>query len=441
MKKWFKFFSLSFFSHKASKEGVKRGYANVFLSFILALAFLWVGFTFGDMLPFGTHYKNSPDFKAVVRSVFANADVDKRIEVEIAEGGLKVKKPDGEYAEALLVNTFENDADKQNYSVNGYNIVVDSRPADTLAEVEAYCVSNDGKNTVISYQDYLSLSDVARLNFDFKLRYTGKALELDDKSVEGYRAYVEGLSEENKAKTESLATELSENKITKHEYNRAIYEIYFTSYYPEITAYESTSKLPLLRNYYYHQYISQGICKYLFVFDDYMAGSFETNSGIEISFYGFYSGLEKGKLITEGVTQAEANALADSFIKDSFKANWFINAYAYVINIFTLVPFLALMILVAALLTYSILKLRGIESINSLGAMFKIVGSFVWFSGLISAVFAVIIAFFVGRGVISTLPLVLFFVALVIRSTVFAIKESKLYLKQLEKQEAEQTEV
>ena len=146
-------------------------------------------------------------------------------------------------------------------------------------------------------------------------------------------------------------------------------------------------------------------------------------------------------MITEGVTQAEANALADSFIKDSFKANWFINAYAYVINIFTLVPFLALMILVAALLTYSILKLRGIESINSLGAMFKIVGSFVWFSGLISAVFAVIIAFFVGRGVISTLPLVLFFVALVIRSTVFAIKESKLYLKQLEKQEAEQTEV
>ena len=43
-------------------------------------------------------------------------------------------------------------------------------PADTFAEIEAYCVSNDGKNTVISYEDYLTLSEVARLNFDFKIR-------------------------------------------------------------------------------------------------------------------------------------------------------------------------------------------------------------------------------------------------------------------------------
>ena len=151
MKKWFQFFGLSFFSHKLAKEGKKRGYTNVFLGFILALLFLWAGFVGGDMLPFGTHYDHSPDFKATVRGVFANTDLTKRIDGEIENGVLKVRKPGGEFTQSLLVNTLESDADKESYGRNGYDLVIDTRPADTLAEVEAYCVSNDGKNTVISY--------------------------------------------------------------------------------------------------------------------------------------------------------------------------------------------------------------------------------------------------------------------------------------------------
>jgi len=91
-------------------------------------------------------------------------------------------------------------------------------------------------------------------------------------------------------------------------------------------------------------------------------------------------------------------------------------------------------------ITYSILKLRGVESITSLGAMFKIIGSFGWCSGAISAVFTVIIAFFVQHSIMTALPLVLFFAALVIRSIIFAIYESKLYLEQLQQQEVERTE-
>lgn len=430
MKKWFRFFWLSFFSDKISKEGAKRGYTNFFVGLILALVFLWAGFIGGDMLPFSAHYNNSPDFEATVHAVFANPDINKRIDVEIQENLLKVKKHGGEYTEDLLVNTFENDTDKQNYSANGYNVVIDSRPADTLAEVEAYCVSNDGKNTVISYQDYLTLSDIAKLNFDFKLKYTGNALELDDESVVGYREYVDSLSDDNKLATESLAKDLAESKITKSEYNKAIYELYFTNYYPAITAYESTSKVPLLRNYYYHQYISNGIKNYLFIFDDYMAISFESDSGIDRSFYGFYNSVENGVLIAENTTQAEANAKVDSFIKNSFKSIWFLNVYAYAINVFSLIPFIALMPMVVTLLAYSILKLRGVESITTLGAMFKIIGSYVWFSGVVSAVLTVIIAFFVPRNIITALPLVLFFITLAIRSIIFAVNETKLYIEQ-----------
>ncbi len=441
MKKWLKFFFISFFDHKEAKGGAKRGYANAFLSFLLALMFLWTAFIGGDMLPFGAHYNSSSDFKATAYAVFANADPAKRIDVMVEKGSLKLKKRGGEYSEALLVNTFENDADKENYSVNGYNIVIDSRPANTLAEIEAYCVSNDGKNTVISYQDYLSLSEVARLNFDFKIKYTGKALELTDKAVEDYRAYIDGLSEENRSKAQGLADDLAESKITKAEYNRAVYELYFVNYYPEITAYESTSRVPLLRNYYQHQYVSSGVKNYLFVFDDYMTGSFETKMGTKVLFNGFYSKLEEGALISEDATQEQASALVDGFIKTSFKSVFVLNAYVYTVNAISLAPFIALMLLVATILVYSILKLWGVDSITSLGAMLKIVGSFVWPSGIISAILTVITMFFVNRSLITALPLVLFFVALVVRSIIFAIMERKLYIKQSERQVVEQMEV
>ena len=441
MKKWFRFFSLSFFSHSISKESVKRGYTNVFLGFILALTLLFTSFIGAEMLPFGTQYKKSPDFMATAHAVLANSDADKRILAEISDGDLKVKDKDGKYLEGLLVNTFESESDRNTYSVGGYNVIVDLRPADTLAEFEAYCVSNDGKNTEISYEDYLSLSDVARLNFDFKLRYTGRELVLSDELINEYRAFVDSFNDESKTQAESIANDLSENKITKAEYNRGIYQLYFTNYYPKIEEYESSSKVPLLRNYYYHQYLNKGEEKYLFIFDDCIAGSFETKGGVKVSFYGFFADMERGVLIENGLSQSEADAKVDSFINGSFRANWFLNVYAHLVNIITLAPFIALMLLVATLLGYSVLKLCGVESISSLGAMIKIVGSFTWFSGAVSAVLSVILSFFVNRSLITALPTVMFFAVLIIRSIVFVIMENKLCVKRPEQDKDVQTEV
>ena len=440
MKKWFKFFNLSFFSHKTAKEGSKRSYANFFLALILALAFIWAGFVGAETLTFGLHYNNASDFRATVHSVFANADIEKRISAEIRDGILMANGYGEEYSESLLVNTFENDLDSQNYSSHGYNVIIDTRTADTLAEVEAYCVSNDGKETIISYEEYLTLSTVARLNFDFKLKYTGKALELDDEKIELCRAYIDTLSDEDKEKAQKLSNDLAANTITMDEYGRELYELYFINYYPEISAYESSSKVPLLRNYYYHQYISQGVSNYLFIFDDYMAGSFETDNGIEVSFYGFYSDLQNGAVVLDAVNLDDARDAADGFIKRSFDSVAILSVYAYAVNVFSLIPFIALMPMVVTLLAYSLLKLKCIDSITSLGSMFKIIGSFMWMSALISAVLTVILAFFVSRNVITALPLVLFFIALAVRSVIFAVIETKLYMKQIEQQN-ELTEV
>lgn len=433
MKKWIKYFCLSFFSHDRAKEGVRRGYTNAFLGFIIALVFLWCGFFLGDLLPFGVQYNGSPDFRDTLYSVLANADADKRIDAEIEKGKLKLGFG-GEYTEGVLINTFESDADRAVYSQKGYNVVVDSRPADTLAEVYAYCVSNDGKETEISYGEYLTLSEVARLNFDFKLKYTGNALILTDELVAGYIAYLNGLDDESRAETQRLSGELSEGKLEREEYNREIYGLYFSKYYPAITEYERSSAVPLLRNYYYHNYLSKGNSNYLFIFDDYITGSFTAKGGLTRTFYGFYGGLADGRVISDAASQSDAEESADRFIRSAFSENRHVNGYVYFINVITLVPFIALMLMVAALLPYSILRLCGVESIYSLGAMIKIVGSFLWFSGLISALLTVVGMFFINQNMINALPPVLFFIALAARSVIFAINESRLY-----KQRTEQT--
>ena len=439
MKKWIRFFCLSFFSDKISSEGARRGYTNVFVGLILSFILLWLGFLGGDMLPFSAHYNNSPGFKETARSVLANQDGDKRIALEIEEGVLKAKNREGEYLLGALVNTFENESDKQNYSVNGYNLVIDLRPADTIAEVLVYCISDDGKDLIITYEEYLSLSEVKRLNFDFKLDYTGKALELTDELIENCILTLHSLSDENKTETEKLRGELLENKITKNEYDRAIYELYFEKYYPEITEYESASKVPLLRNYYYNKYIKEGKGKYLFIFDDYLAGSFETNGGIISTFYGFYNDMENGAIVKGGATQDEAYRAVDKFIGASFNEMLPINAYAYAMNVFALIPFIALMPLAVSILAYSILKLRGIESMTSLGGTFKIIGSYVWFSAAASSALTVIFSFFVQRNMITAMLLVLFFITLAIRSIIFALNEARAYLKRTE-QQIQQTE-
>lgn len=179
---------------------------------------------------------------------------------------------------------------------------------------------------------------------------------------------------------------------------------------------------------------------YLFIFDDYLTASFETKGGIRVSFYGFYNEMENGSLIDESDSQVEKNEAVDRFIKKSISSILPLTMYAYAVNIFTLIPFIALMPLVVTLLAYSVLKLRGVDSISSFGAMFKILGSYVWFSSLVSAILTVILGFFVPRDAVTALPLVLFLITLAVRSVIFAIREANSYIKQLKQEETVLTE-
>ena len=96
--------------------------------------------------------------------------------------------------------------------------------------------------------------------------------------------------------------------------------------------------------------------------------------------------------------------------------------------------------LVVTLLAYSILKLSGVDSIKSFGAMFRILGSFTWFSGFASAFLTLILSFFLRPNIVTTLPLVLFFIVLVVRSVIFVIDEIRINTKQSEHEETVLTE-
>ena len=170
------------------------------------------------------------------------------------------------------------------------------------------------------------------------------------------------------------------------------------------------------------------------LFNDYIAGSFETKSGIDISFYGFFSDFADGTLNGDITDQEMAEKAADKFIKASYKAVAPLSLYANAMNVFSLIPYISLMPMVVALLAYSILKLLGIDSQRSLGEMFKIVGSYVWFSAAVASILTLLASFFVQPNLLAVLPLLFLFVTLAIRSVIYAVNEANLYKQQLEQQ-------
>lgn len=398
MKEWLKFFGLSFFSDKISKQAVKRGYTNLLLGAVFTLVFLFCGLIAADLLPFPSHYKNASDFSGFVRNA-------------VADGQLGIKVSGGELTAERVADTFLKDADAARYAVNGYGLVVDTRPADAFDDFEAYYISNDGKEQTITLAEYESLSDVAKRNFEFKIRYTAKELVLTDALCAEHEAYLTGINSESFLKLRDKKGELSAD-----EYRKQVYNLYVKAYYPDLSAYESTGGAPLLRNYYFHNYVNGGVKKYLFIFDDSLVGSFETDGGMAVSFYGFYKHFPDGKTF---LTEDEA----DGFILQSFSATASFSSYIYLMNMLRLLPFIALMPLLLAVIAYCTLRILKSPLGRSLGGSMKIIGSYLFVGSLISAVVTFICGYFVPRDKLIIAALIIFFLILLIRTAVLLIIE------------------
>lgn len=388
---WLKYVWVGFFDHAAVKEGKRFGLGTTLVSFLLGLAFLFFGLVWGDILPFGVHYDGAENYRSGLCEILTE---NQDLLLAIKDGRLT--------AEGSL-NTFLSHSGKRNC-----NVVVDTRSEDAFDEFEAYCVNEAGKE--ISYEEYLALPDKQRADFEFAIRYTDRELVLTDEKVEGFRTFLEGIEEYEELKSNSQG-------YTKEQLDGEIYRLYVKNYYPDISKYETSSDVPLLRNYYYHEWIGKGAENYLMLFGDMCVGSFKTDGGINVFYYGFYSGLSNGRVLDGSA------ASVDSFIKTVFNGGNDLTYYVYFMNLFQVLPYLFFIPFVLGLVAYCTMKLNVKDRAYKYIDYVKIVADFIPISALIAGGFTLICGFVAGRESLFLCALTAYVIVLAIRTSVFLIME------------------
>lgn len=374
---WIKFFGSSFFSHKNASAAPTFGFTCAFVSVVLSFLFILWGYYGASVAPFSTHYDNASGYRAFVSAAFDGTELT----VENGLGNCEKK-----------INTFESDADKAVYGLNGYDLIIDTRPSDTLVPFECVAVKGDEK---LSYEEYLELSSEKRSDYKLKAECnSSEALEITELDAQKYEAYLVGVSDEtaenyNKDVAESYA-ELTRRKdeLTSDEYRKELYFLYVNGYYPKVKSVYEGAKAPVLRDYYYTNYINGNTAYYLLVFDNMIAGSFETDKKVPVVFGGYFDKCADG-----AVTDIH------SFIKQAYYDTASYTFVSYFVSAMMMLPTLVFIPLVLALIMWAVGKIvkRGME--QRFGGCYKIVASFVWVSALVSSLTVFIGGYFTAARV------------------------------------------
>ncbi len=365
---WIKFFGTSFFSHKNASKAPIFGFTCAFVSIALSFVFIMFGYYGASVAPFSTHYDNASGYRTFVSTAFDGTELT--IEKGIGKCGKQV-------------NTYTNDADKAAYRINGYDLIIDTRPSDTLVAFE--CVATKG-NEKLSYEEYLELNSAKRSDYKLTVECSSsEALEITEEDAEKYEAYFVGVSDEaaenyDKDIAESYAELSRKENIAPDEYRKELYFLYVDSYYPNVKSVFEGAKAPVLRDYYYANYINKNTAYYLFVFDNMIAGSFETDNGVPEVFGGYFDNCADG-----AVTDIH------SFIKQTYYDTASFTFVSYFVSAMMQLPMIVFIPLILAFIMWIAGKLvkRGTE--QRFGGCYKIVASFVWVSALISS-----LAVFIG---------------------------------------------
>ncbi len=414
MKDWLKFFGLGFFSDKIAKQAKKRGIMHIAFGFVFALLFIFCGILAANTVPFKSHYNGAPNYKSFIQAALGKGDLT------LANGLICADK---------IVNTFENSEDSQKYSLNGFNFVIDTRPYSAYDDFEAYCVATDGSGREITYSDYLILGEEKQKDYAFRIRYTPNELVLTEDSVKVYEDYLSASEDENiKKQYQDIIAD--KQNLKAEDYFKSVYVLYLKAYYPDISAYERDG-IPRLRNYYAQKYLSDSAVKnYLFVFDDLIVGDFQTYGELPVQFYGYCNSLADAAITADN---------ADEFILDAFYAKTSTVASVYLINMFRLLPFIAIIPVLCALLLKVALTLLKDEKYKQFGTCFKIVCCYLTFGSLISLLIIFICGFFVTGSILNYMPLIALGVTLLFRTALFVLSEY-LSLKRDESEKSEKIE-
>lgn len=262
-----------------------------------------------------------------------------------SEDGAVLTVENGCVKSAMRINTFTDEADAEKYSSGGYGLIVDTRPANTPIEFSRTVTSENGVE--ISYEEYLALSEGDKKKYTVETVYTDK----------------------------------------------------------ELTDGAQTENAPVLRDYYYNEFVLKVSKDYLYVLGDIIYGSFKTDAGVRISFGGLCSNAKEGAVRDAG-----------EFIKDVYYGSLNYAFTSYFLNAMMLLPLAVLIALFVAVVAMSAGKALKCKALNSFGGSVKTVGAFVWVSGLITGLTAFALGFAVGSAKAYSLMLPVFAAVLLIRT-------------------------
>ena len=213
---WIKYTFGSFFSNKLLKEGQTRKFWNTLFALFLTLVILTAFFVTGVNSSFKTQYNNSTTFKEFAYNIFYNENEENRVNIKTYETknannknvikGKAIRYID--VNDEVLINTFENDADKAIYSKNNYNLIVDTREADdTYFSFTVLYKLKDDENVTINYDEYLKLSASDQEKYTYlKTDIKNEKITLTNEQIEIYKDwllenYVKGLKDDSQEKT------------------------------------------------------------------------------------------------------------------------------------------------------------------------------------------------------------------------------------------------
>ena len=398
MLEWLKFFGLSFFSDKIAKEARVRGVLNCVLGFVLALVFIYCGVLAANTVPFYTHYGNSAKFKSVVSTVLdkTQPSVDK-----------KIIRTD------TRIDTFVSQADADEFGKNGYNVVVDTRPSTAYDDFIAYCANKDGNE--ISYEDYLALTKDEQKGYEFKIKYTPNELTLTDEHITKFEEYLGGCDSEDVQKDYKAIAD-KKGTLSPSDYNGKLYTLYVKTYYPDISKIEAAGDVPMLRSYYYKNYLNKNdIRKSLFIFSDVALGFFDTDGGLSVNFYGYYNDLPSGKLDSKS---------ADLFVKSVFSSSLSVSANVYLMNTVKFIPIIAFVPVILALIVKLVMMKLKDNKYKKYTVCLKMQFSYFTFAALFTAIILFVCSFFVSNATVNILPLIIFALIMTARTAVYVVTQT-----------------
>jgi len=396
---WLKFFFGGFFVNKYALDGAHRSVWNAVVAFALGWFFIYFGLYTGYCASFNAHYNNCQPLTSIVEKLF-----DDNLTVKV-NGGKAVSGKNGSLDNSVVINTFTDAGDKEAYSVNGYNVIFDTRPRATTYDdfsVEAVSKSDGSK---ITYDQYKTQTDEAKKNYDVKINYSGSAICFDDALIKSYKDYLAKCSDTSDGEyNEEIAKEYEQ--LASDDVN-GLYELYIKAYCPEAFGKDRYGRVPTVRSYYVNNFLSiQEQKNYIAIFDDTIVGDFATDGGIPVTFGGYYLKLEH----TANTPQS-----GGELIVKAFKGASSVDLNIYFINLLKITPLYFLAPLLFALILWLTDKAVKSENFIYFGQTCKTVFSFALISAVLTFVLEIALSFVLPRDTVFAISSLIFTAIMFIR--------------------------